>query len=179
MKYSYNCDIRLSLIMTLWSLLFTKCFFLEFLVRHYAVPINSLYYVWSLSILMAAVATTIYAELQIKERVKRIQQPNSLFILIGNIITVLFVISALIAPEKQSHIALILAALIITAQHIWLWIGKLDKSYRMTTWGWVLGTTAITSLDSTTGFLVFAICTLSLSAAPSLAKFLTLRNSAV
>ena len=163
--------------MTLWSLLFTKCFFLEFLVRRYSVPINSLYYVWSLSILMAAVATIVYAELQIKERVKCIQQPNSLFILIGNIITVLFVISALIAPEKQSHIALILAALIITAQHIWLWIGKLDKSYRLTSWGWFLGTTAITYLGSTTGFLVFAICMFSLSAAPCLTKFLALRNS--
>ena len=165
--------------MTLWSLLFTKCFFLEFLVRHYAVPINSLYYVWSLSILMAAVATTVHAELQIKERVKRIQQPNSFFVLIGIIFTVLFVISALIAPEKESHIALILAALVVTVQHTWLWIGKLDKSYRMSSWGWFLGTTAIIYLGSTTGFLVFAICILSLSAAPSLARFLALRNSTV
>ena len=177
MKHSYDSDMQLRLIVTLWSLLFTKCFFLEFLVRHYDVPINSLYYVWSLSILMAAVATTVYAELQFKERVKHIQQPNSLIVLIGNIITVLFVISALIAPNKQSHIALILAALIVTAQHTWLWIGKIDKSYRMTSWGWFLGTIAITYLGSTTGFLVFAICLLSLSASPSLARFLALKNS--
>jgi len=127
--------------------------------------------------MMAVLATTVYAELQIKERVKRIQQPNSLFFFIGNIITVLFVISALIAPEKQSHIALILAALILTVQHIWLWIRKLDKNYRITSWGWFLGTAAIAYLGSTTGFLVFAICILSLSTAPSLARFLALKNS--
>ena len=179
MKDSFNSDIRLKLIMALWSLLFTKCFFLEFLVRHYAVPINSLYYVWALSILMAAVATTVYAELQIKERVKSIRRPNSFFVLMGNIITVLFVISALIAPEKQSHIALVLAALIVTAQHTWLWIGNLDKSYRMTSWGWLLGVIAITSLGSPAGFLVFSICMLTLSAAPSLARFLALRKAMV
>ena len=177
MKYIYNSDTRLKLVMTLWSLLFSKCFFLEFLVRHYAVPINSLYYVWSLSILMAALATTVYAELQIKERVKHIQQPSSLFVLIGNIITALFVISALIAPDKQSHIALILAALIVAALHTWLWIEKKDKSYRITSWGWFLGAIAITYLTSTTGFLVFAICMLSLSATPSLTRFLALKNS--
>ena len=179
MKNSYNSDIRLKLIITLWSLLFTKCFFLEFLVRQYAVPINSFYYVWALSILMAAVATTVYAELQIKERVKSIWQPNSLLVLIGYIITVLFVISALIAPDKQSHIALVLAALIVTAQHTWLWIGKLDKSYRMTTLGWFVGVTAIAYLGSPEGFLIFAICMLSLSAAPSLARFLALRKATV
>ena len=52
---------RMNWISFLWSLVLTKCFLLEFSVRHYEVPINSLTYVWLLSIGMASVATIVHA----------------------------------------------------------------------------------------------------------------------
>lgn len=55
---------RLKLVYLLWSLLFAKCFSLEYLVQEYEVPINSFYYVWCLSITMATVATVAYAQLE-------------------------------------------------------------------------------------------------------------------
>jgi len=44
-----------------------KCFVLEYFVQKYAVPINSKFYIWFLSIFMATVATIVYSSLQMKK----------------------------------------------------------------------------------------------------------------
>ena len=55
---------RLKLIFLLWSLLFTKCFALEYLGREYEIPINSFYYVWCLSLSMATIATIVFGRVE-------------------------------------------------------------------------------------------------------------------
>ena len=59
---------RSNFILALWSLLFTKCFTLEYLVRHYEAPINSISYVWILSITMAGGATPVFAHIKTEGR---------------------------------------------------------------------------------------------------------------
>lgn len=43
----------------LWGLIFTKCFLVEYAVQTYGAPVNSVIYVWTLSLTMAAVVTLI------------------------------------------------------------------------------------------------------------------------
>ncbi|MCH2046337.1 MAG: hypothetical protein MK212_19640 [Saprospiraceae bacterium] len=52
------------LVTALWALIFAKCFFFEYLICNYAVPVNSTLFIWSLSILMSTVATMVYFSVQ-------------------------------------------------------------------------------------------------------------------
>ncbi len=51
---------RLWILAVLWSLLFAKCFLLEYWIIQFEVPINSVFYIWSLSIFMAVAATVVF-----------------------------------------------------------------------------------------------------------------------
>ncbi|MCH2156062.1 MAG: hypothetical protein MK080_08665 [Opitutales bacterium] len=49
-----------TLLTVFWGMVFAKCFVLEYAVQLYAVPINSVIYVWTLSLTMATVVTFIH-----------------------------------------------------------------------------------------------------------------------
>lgn len=49
-----------TLLTIFWGLIFAKCFVLEYAVQLYSVPINSVVYVWTLSLSMAAVVTAFH-----------------------------------------------------------------------------------------------------------------------
>ena len=52
-----------ALFIGLWGLIIAKCYILEFWVRVYAVPINSAFYVWFLTLSMAAIASAAFCRL--------------------------------------------------------------------------------------------------------------------
>ncbi|MGB0372637.1 MAG: hypothetical protein ACPGN3_14985 [Opitutales bacterium] len=52
---------RATLITLFWGLIFAKCFIVEFAVQTYGSPVNSVIYVWGLSISMACAVTIINA----------------------------------------------------------------------------------------------------------------------
>ena len=64
MRTSPHLDHSHYLVTALWALIFAKCFFFEYLICSYAVPVNSALFIWSLSILMSTVATIVYFGLQ-------------------------------------------------------------------------------------------------------------------
>ena len=64
MRTSPHLDHSHYLVTALWALIFAKCFFFEYLIRNYAVPVNSALFIWSLSILMSTVATIVYFSVQ-------------------------------------------------------------------------------------------------------------------
>jgi signal transduction histidine kinase len=109
MIHSLYTSSRSTFILALWSLLFTKCFTLEYLVRHYEAPINSLSYVWALSIIMACVATVVYANIQAEVRTKLLKHPNFLVILTLALFIVILVAKSLLAEGGVSR-SLALAA---------------------------------------------------------------------
>lgn len=48
------------MIILLWCLTFSKCLTLEYLIQVYSVPINSFFYIWSLTLTLASVATFVF-----------------------------------------------------------------------------------------------------------------------
>ena len=64
MQTSPHLDHSHYLLTALWALIFAKCFFFEYLICSYAVPINSVLFIWSLSILMSTIATIVYFSVQ-------------------------------------------------------------------------------------------------------------------
>ena len=51
------------ILVALWGLILAKCCFLEHFVRLHGVPVNTVIYIWSLSLLMAGVATAVLSGL--------------------------------------------------------------------------------------------------------------------
>ena len=49
-----------SMVIILWGLLISKCLTLEYLIQVYSVPINSLFYIWTLTLSMAITATIVF-----------------------------------------------------------------------------------------------------------------------
>ncbi len=53
-----------SMILILWGLIISKCLTLEYLIQAYSIPINSLFYIWTLTLSMAIVATITFLNTQ-------------------------------------------------------------------------------------------------------------------
>lgn len=64
MQTSPHLDHSHYLITALWALILAKCFFFEYIICSYSIPINSVLFIWSLSILMSTVATIVYFSTQ-------------------------------------------------------------------------------------------------------------------
>jgi len=175
MSHPDDSNTRLTLILTLWGLLFTKCFTLEFLVRHYDVPINSLNYVWALSIIMASVATIVYANIQTEDRSSLIKHPNFSVLLITGLVVTPLVAQSLLSSSEESFL-LAFAAVGVGFSHIWRHLKKYQPSRIGIAFGWFGGAAAIFYSGQTFGFLIFGICIFSLSFLPGLFKVVTLRR---
>ncbi len=178
MKQASHSKARFNLIVTLWGLLFTKCFLLEFWVRHYAVPINSLIYVWTLSTLMAAVATVVYSNLHKQTRAELMQSPGFLLSVTTITVTALFAIGSLVSPVEQSGYVLAAAALLIAIFHGWRLFCQPRPTQAWIAPCWLVVASAIAYSGSPVGFLLFAFGIFCLWVIPGIARFFALRQQA-
>ena len=175
MTYSSNTGSRSTFILALWSLLFTKCFTLEYLVRHYEAPINSLSYVWALSITMAGVATVVYANIQAEVRNKLLKHPNFLVILTLALFIVILVAKSLSTADGVSH-SLALAATGLSIIQL-LVHGKDLKSRSFgTSISWLIAAVAILNTAQPLAFFVFAMSICIISFLPRALQFVSLRR---
>lgn len=110
MRAQNRSERRFKFILLLWSLLFTKCFTLEFLVREYHVPVNSFLYVWCLSVGMASAATAVYGQLEKISMAAMLSKRISQLKLGMLIATVALVLSTLVDSDWSSRIPLAIAA---------------------------------------------------------------------
>ena len=175
MIHSSNTSSRSTFILALWSLLFTKCFTLEYLVRHYEAPINSLSYVWALSIAMAGVATAVYANIQAEVRTKLLKHPNFLVILTLALFIVILVAKSLLATDGVSH-RLALAATGLSIIQLLLHHKDLKPRVIGISFSWFLAAAAILNTAQPLAFLVFAISICIISFLPRFAQFVALRR---
>ena len=175
MTYSSDTSSRSTFILALWSLLFTKCFTLEYLVRHYEAPINSLSYVWALSITMAGVATVVYANIQAEVRNKLLKHPNFLVILTLALFIVILVAKSLSTADGVSH-SLALAATGLSIIQL-LVHGKDLKSRSFgTSISWLIAAVAILNTAQPLAFFVFAMSICIISFLPRALQFVSLRR---
>ena len=175
MIHSLNTSSRSTFILALWSLLFTKCFTLEYLVRYYEAPINSLSYVWALSITMASVATFVYANIQDEVRTKLLKHPNFLVILTLALLIVILVAKSLLSTDGVSH-SLALAATGLSI--IQLLIHDTDLKPRVIgiSISWLLAAVAILNTAQPMAFLIFAMSICIISFFPRFVQFVALRR---
>lgn len=168
MSQAYKTDDRLRLIFTLWGLLFTKCFTLEFLVRHYEVPINSITYVWTLSILMASVATAVYANLQRAQQKALVRQPGFYVYAVTGLAVVALIARSLLLTDSEASFTLPLAAAAMAIGHIWQILKHPRSTPVWAALGWFASAAALLLYDTPANFLVFAISLFLLSVTPGL-----------
>ena len=175
MTNSSDTSSRSTFILALWSLLFTKCFTLEYLVRHYEAPINSLTYVWVLSITMASVATVVYTNIQAEVRTKLLKHPNFLVVLTLALFIVILVVKSLLATDGVSH-SLALAATGLSIIQL-LIHGKYLKSRSFgTSISWLIAAVAILNTAQPLAFFVLAMSICIISFLPRALQFVSLRR---
>ncbi|MGJ8638490.1 MAG: hypothetical protein ACSHYA_03780 [Opitutaceae bacterium] len=177
MDYSSQQKQRDRLLLIFWSLLFVKCFTLEFLVVRYDVPINSIAYVWSLSIFMASVATLV------KYRIEKRPSSNSgtfpmhkaiwLTCLIS--ITLLHLIDLWRNHPTEAYASGISA--------VFMGLGYCSQALLLKQlvpllcgFAWWIGAAAIFRLENPEKLLAFAICTLLLTTLPTLSAYIKNRS---
>ena len=174
MIHSLNTSSRSTFILALWSLLFTKCFTLEYLVRHYEAPINSLSYIWALSIIMACVATVVYANIQAEVRTKLLNHPNFLVILTLALFIVILVAKSLLAEDGVSH-SLALAATGLSIIQLLMHGKDLKPRAIGISICWFVAALAILNTTQPQAFLFFAMSVCIISFLPRFAQFVSLR----
>ena len=166
---------RSNFILALWGLLFTKCFTLEYLVRHYEAPINSISYVWALSITMASVATLVYANIQAEVRNKLLKHPNFLVVLALALLIVILVVKSLLTIGEVSH-SLALAATGLSIIQLLMHGKDLKPRAIGISICWFVAALAILNTTQPQVFLFFAMSVCIISFLPRFAQFVTLRR---
>lgn len=167
-----------TLLVILWGLLFTKCFVLEFLVHYYAVPINSMLYVWSLSIFMATIATIVYVKLRIEESGLKNNFPPHLAIWVSSLIGMLLMVAASFGFPNFSIMQIpsflaVLLGLSYCAQ------GLMTKhlSDIFSAFGWWLGGAMLFRQTDLYGLLTFAFCIIIFTVLPAFFKLMALKKA--
>ena len=153
--FSYQKEI----LIILWGLLFTKCFVFEYLVQTYAVPVNSILYIWAPSIVMAAVATVVFLRIRNNgilisfTTARSTRTWGGLFVLALVILTVGFYLTLIESTRIPAYLGLLLGlgyGLDGLRTKDWLdWLPGL---------GWWLGAILIFQLNSIAGLQIFAFC---------------------
>ena len=166
---------RSNIILALWSLLFTKCFTLEYLVRYYEAPINSISYVWALSIAMAGIATLAYANIQAEVRTKLLKHPNFLVILAIALLIVILVVKSLLSVGEVSH-NLALAATGLSIIQLLMHGKDLKPRAIGISICWFVAALAILNTTQPQAFLLFAMSVCIISFLPRLLQIVTLRR---
>lgn len=168
----HSQEQRNQLLLIFWSLLFVKCFTLEYLVLKYEAPINTSLYVWSLSIFMATVATLVKFRIERSpistERTVAIHQVLWALALTG--IGGLGIANAFGKILETVPTLTVIAVLIgtgYTAQ------GILLKQARAAIIGfiWWLSAALLSRSSSPNSFLLFSICLLTLISLPTIVLY--------
>lgn len=152
-----------------------KCFTLEYLVQHYAVAVNSTFYVWALSIFMATVATFIYLapSLNSKNSIKCISPHVSLWLANGIIIIALFALST------QTDAINLIVALATMLGLTYCLQGLLLKQIRSLAIGlcWWVSAAVLFRTSAPLTLLIFAISILTLHVLPNLFTYFSCRKA--
>lgn len=173
-----NISSRSSFILALWSLLFTKCFALEYLVRHYEAPINSISYIWALSITMAAVATLVYANIQAEVRTQLLKHPNFLVTFTLALLIVILVAKSLLVIGEVSH-SLALAATGLSIIQLLMHGKDLRARAIGVSVSWFVAAIAILNTAQPQAFLFFSLSICIISFLPRFAHFVALRRGKI
>jgi hypothetical protein len=175
MSTQSKTERRLKLIYILWSLLFTKCFVLEYLVRKYQAPINSLTYVWGLSIIMASVATLVYGGLDKSDRHRDASRHTPFPYFAARATAAIFILWALVGSIDNSHLGLSIAALFFGASQVSSPPHKAATYHKPVFLGWVIAMVILFLAGPSTVFLIFGAAILFLSVIPRSCDFFTNR----
>ncbi|MGB0409625.1 MAG: hypothetical protein ACPGIC_06470 [Opitutales bacterium] len=167
------------LLVLLWALLFAKCFILEYCIAAYEVPVNSLVYVWGLSLFMATAASIVYVNLTCEAQGGIAIRTRSGRVWVACLALVLvLVLSSLvfgwIGLAPLTVVVSVLFAIAYAAQYLY----HREKSAMCCAAGWCLCVGMLLQMSSPAVLLLFGISLIALAAFPSFLVYLRLRHLA-
>jgi hypothetical protein len=173
----FSLKRRRSVLSVLWALIFAKCFLLEYWVLVYAVPINSIIYVWSLSLFMATVASAIYVNLNRKEQGRlNLTSPTALIWSGCFALIALTAVGSLALDLLPFHRFPAIAAGILGCTYAGQYFNRREPSTLYSTAGWFLAAGLLLSVTWPLTLLYFSISLILFSALTSLVAYFKLRR---
>lgn len=168
MRTSFFTNHRNLLLVSLWGLIFAKCFILEYFVHIYSVPINSALYVWSLSISMAAAATFVFVRLKAQGRQYSTSLQRNLLIWGLCSLGMLATLAAGFGLNRIPHFA-IPACLAVLIGFGYGAHGQMAKNpvYTVSAIGWWIGAAVLFAQNNVNNLLIFAVLIIAFSVAPT------------
>lgn len=171
---------RHHVLVLLWALLFAKCFVLEYCVAAYQVPVNSVIYVWSLSLFMATVASIVYVNLTREEQGGfKIHSSSGRVWVICLTVTLLIVIASFAFGLLPLTRLPALAALIFAIGYGVQYFYRREPAALCCAAGWCLCAGLLLQMAHPYSLLVFGICLVAFAAFPSFLVYLKLRQQAI
>jgi len=176
MKLFQHTKYRTSqIVILLWSLIFAKCFALEYFVQVYTVPINSALYVWSLTLLMATTATVVFLRLRISQECVQHIQRQDLFIWGTCSATILLTIVLIVQSQRISNYILpALFAIMLGTAYISHGCLKHRHIHIFSGIGWWIGASGLLLFGphSAKSLFLFAALIIVLTSVPTLLQIL-------
>lgn len=158
------------LVPILWSLLFAKCFALQYLVEIYQVPINSALYVWTLSILMAGTATVVYLDLNLNSTYSHWQRIRPWFIPIGLICFSAPLIAHALTNDSLGSISPLLCAL-LTINYLSHFAQTKKITEVKRSMAWLLASVLLFLTEEILRIGLFSACILLIETTPRFLKY--------
>ncbi|MEO0509217.1 MAG: hypothetical protein AAF065_05115 [Verrucomicrobiota bacterium] len=171
---------RHHILVLFWALLFAKCFILEYCVVAYAVPINSVTYVWSLSLFMATIASIVYVDLIRREHgeFKVYSRSGQVWMVCIAITVVTALTSFAFAWITIKHLLGIIALVLAVGYGVQYFYRREPPALCCTV-GWCLCAFLLLQIEHPYSLLVFGTCLIAFAAFPSFLIYLRLRQQTV
>ncbi|MEM1222927.1 MAG: hypothetical protein AAGH40_09210, partial [Verrucomicrobiota bacterium] len=149
-----------------WAVLLGKCLAMEYLVRLYNAPVNTLFYIWFLSIGLAGIATGVYFKLHLTGIRMRISRST-----IGLIICAILSLMLLAFSQDENWILLRgvtpLTAATIGGIYLSLdWKNDIPLK-RISFAGWTLGAIYMLFINTLNSLLLLSVLFICFSALPA------------
>jgi len=160
---------RNSIIFILWCLVIAKCLTLEYLVQVYAVPINSVFYVWILTFSMAIVAMVTQFKIQISDKRSLDSVPLSKLIVFICIITGILTTIIILRFTSLSPFAVpAVIAFLIGVAYVGYGLSEQMNAYVVNGVGWWVGSAILAARDHIENLSKLAFFIILLSVIPTI-----------
>lgn len=140
----------------LWGLLVAKCLTLEFLARHYDVPVSTLGYVWAPSFFMATLATLLNKQINWDNFLQCLPDLGIKILAIS--VSGLLILRSLALANDDVRVPLLLAVLLLAGHSIYQSTFSKDTPNRWKAFVWSGGLVSALFAPANVIFLIIACC---------------------
>ena len=155
------------MVLILWGLVFAKCLTLEYLIQVYSIPINSFFYIWSLTLIMASVATIAFFRTRTTKINHTETTPIAHLIWFGCVIASILLVGILSSlTELSRYVIPAILSIVLGVGYLGHGICERKNRYTVSGIGWWIGATVLAARNNVENLSIFAFLIILLIVLP-------------